>query len=114
MLYNYLYYIKMLLKCGFIGESAGYYYTIQNVILRSTGWSQMKLIFNNQIIGEYYNEGKEIKIYMNSDENYNINLFVNSIKVTSERQLFNVTLDMETEGDASDFYQYEKGLIVDH
>lgn len=104
----------MLLNCGFLGESAGYYYYIQNVILRSTGWSKMKLMFNNKIIGEYSNEGNEVKVYMESDQHYNINLFVNSIKVTSERQLFNVTLDMETEGDASDFYQYEKGLIVDH
>ena len=104
----------MLLKCGFLGQSAGYYYTIQNVVLHTKGWSRMKLMFNGKILGEYYNEGKEMQISMNSDNDYNINLFVNNNKIKSERQLFSVVLDVKTEGDASDFYHYENGMIVDH
>jgi hypothetical protein len=104
----------MLLKCGFLGKSAGYYYTIQNVVLHSTGWSSMKIIFNGQILGEYHNDGKEMKIFTEQDNNYNIILFVNNNKVKSERQLFDVLLDVKTEGDASDFFHYEDSMIVDH
>ena len=103
----------MLLHCGHIVDSM-MYHPIQNILLLKNGWTSMKVIFNGNILREYKNNGKEMKIEMTQDDNYNINLFVNNDKIKSERQLYRVILDVTSENDKTEFYKYEEHLIVDH
>ena len=103
----------MLLHCGHVVNSSKYH-PIQNVLLLKNGWTSMKVIFNEQVLCEYKNDGNEMKIEMKSDNNYNINLFVNNDKIKTSRQLFRVILDVTTENDNTEFYNYVDDMIVDH
>lgn len=102
----------MLLTCGFLGKSAGYYYYIQNVKFNQSGWNNVKIIFDNTIIAEYSNTNKEMKIEMIQDNSYNILLKIDDKVIKQSRQLFKIDLDVSGAND--NFYKYEEGLIVDH
>ena len=102
----------MIITCGFVGKSAGYYYYIQNIILNESGWTNVKILCNNTIIKQFTNIGKEIKIEMLQDNSYNILLKVDDKIVKISRELFKVDIDVTNTNE--NFYKYEEGLIVDH
>jgi len=102
----------MLLTCGYIGKSYGYYHYIQNVTLNNSGWTSVKILFDNKVIAEYVNKNKELKFEMVGDNSYNIIFKINDNIIKTDRHLFKIDLDVSNTND--DFYKYEEGLIVDH
>ena len=102
----------MLLTCGFLGKSAGYYYYIHNVTLNQSGWDKVKIIFDNAVIAEYLNTNKEMKFVMEQDNSYNILFKIDDKIIKQTRELFKIDLDVSNTND--DFYKFEEGLIVDH
>lgn len=92
----------MILTCGHIANSCRYH-PVQNVKLKPYGWTKLDVIFNDNIIDTYVNNGQEILFEMNSDNNYNILLKANNQTVKQERQLFKVELNIKTNSDSNDF-----------
>lgn len=105
---------RELIKCGYLGKSAGYYHYVQNVILQKTGWIEVKIKNSfNKDIHKYKNAGEEMKIELTSDNNYNILLQINGKSIVISRTLFEVELNVMAESETN-FYKFEEGLIVDH
>lgn len=102
----------MLITCGFLGKSAGYYYYIQNVILNQSGWTKVKIIYDNTFIAEFVNTNKEMKFVMEQDNSYNILFKIDGKIIKQTRELFKIDLDVSNTND--DFYKYDEGLIIDH
>ncbi len=106
--------LNKLIKCGFLSKSSGYYYYVQNVILQKTGWIEVQIKnSSNNDIHKYKNIGKEMKIEMTMDNNYNILFLVDGKCIIQSRKLFEVELNVTTESETN-FYKFEEGLIVDH
>jgi hypothetical protein len=102
----------MLLTCGHIANSCRYH-PVQNIKLKSYGWSKLNVIFNNSVINTFINNGQELFFEMVQDNNYNILLMANKQVVKKERQLFKVELDINTIENSDDFYEYVEGWIYD-
>lgn len=102
----------MLLTCGHIANSCRYH-PVQNIKLKSYGWSKLNVIFNNSVINTFINNGQELFFEMVQDNNYNIMLMANKQVVKKERQLFKVELDINTIENSDDFYEYVEGWICD-
>ena len=102
----------MLVNCGFLDKSAGYYYYVQNIKLASSGWKSVSVIYNGEIIKQYNNNNKELFFELVSDNNYNINLTVNGDIIKQTRSLFKIDLDIDSNDD--NCYSISEGLIVDH
>ena len=102
----------MLIECGHIVNSMRYH-PIHSVRLKKFGWNVVKVIHDNNILASYDNTGKELFFEMLKDNNDNIFLKANNQTLKQERCLFKVTLDVQTEGDASDFYEYVESMIYD-
>lgn len=102
----------MLLTCGHIANSCRYH-PVQNIKLKSYGWSKLNVVFNNTIVNTFINNGQELFFEMVSDNNYNILLMANKQIIKTERQLFKVYLDIKTMGETNDFYEYVEGWIYD-
>lgn len=101
------------IKGGFLGKSAGYYYYIQNIKLNKTGWQKAKLVYKNNVKSIYNNCGDELSFEMKQDNNYNILLNVNGKSVIIDKHLFDYELEIEMNQNA-DPYTLSEGLIVDH
>jgi len=103
------------IKGGFLGKSAGYYYYIQNITLNKTGWITAKLKYNNKISEIYKNYKTEVSFEMKQDNQYNILLNVNGKTINTNRQLFDYELEIELEPNSNVIpYVISEGLIVDH
>lgn len=102
------------IKGGFLGKSAGYYYYIQNVKLNKSGWVVAKIKYNNNVKSIYHNCGDELCFEINQDNNYNIILNVNGKGIITERHLFDYELEIEGSENNSESYTLSEGLIVDH
>ena len=102
----------MLLYCGHVVNSMRYH-PVQNVRLRDFGWSKVNVLFNGECIGEFTNNGQEVMFELIQDNNYNIKLIMNKRELKTDIHLFRVVLDVKTEGDASDFFEYVEGMIYD-
>jgi hypothetical protein len=102
----------MLLTCGHIANSMRYH-PVQNIKLRPYGWSKLNVMFNNVILDTFVNNGQELFFEMTSDNNYNTLLKANNQVIKKERQLFKVELNIDTNSDSNDFYEYVEGWIYD-
>jgi len=102
----------MILTCGHINNSMRYH-PVQNIKLKPYGWSKLNVIFNNDIISTFINNGQELFFEMTQDNNYNILLEVNKQVIKSERHLFKVNLDINTIENSDDFYEYIENMIYD-
>lgn len=103
---------NQIIKCGYIGKSAGYYYYIQNVILQKTGWTEVTFSYNEKKY-KYTNMNKEMKFEMITNNNYDIILMVDGNYIITTKTLFEVELNILAEP-TDNFYRFEEGLIVDH
>lgn len=103
------------IKGGFLGKSAGYYYYIQNITLNKTGWLTAKLKYNNKISEIYKNYNTDVSFEMKQDNQYNIILKVNNKDIFIDKQLFDYELEIELEPNSNETpYVISEGLIVDH
>ncbi len=106
----------LILECGYLGQSSGYYHDIQNVILSKLGWSKVVIIENDVKIAEYNNRDVETTFKLVLDDEYNICLMMkamNDIVIKKSPTLFKVSLEIYVIN--SDFkYRLEKDMIVDH
>lgn len=105
----------MILECGFLNKSSGYYYYVQNVILSKTGWTKVVINKDNKIIEvtTLCSENKEYKFQMARDNNYNIVLKVNDIDIITSSTLFKVDINV-CDTDDTFSYKFEEDIIVDH
>ncbi len=106
------------IKGGFLGKSAGYYYYIQNIKLNKIGWVSAKLKYKNNVSSIYENNGTDLTFEMKQDNNYNILLQVNDVTIITDKHLFDyeleLELELETNQNHNDVYTLSEGLIVDH
>jgi hypothetical protein len=103
----------MILNCGFLGKSVGYYYYIQNITLLNSGWKNVVIISQDVPLVEYDNNGSELKFELSSDNEY-INFKINDKIFRQSKNLFKITLDVTPESNESNFYKIEENWIVDH
>ena len=105
----------MIIECGFLNKSSGYFYYVQNVIISKSGWTKIIVKYNNNILVEYSNSNSNIeyRFELTSDNNYNILLKVNDKEIMRQKQLFKVELDI-LDDNINFSYKLEEGLIVDH
>jgi hypothetical protein len=104
----------MILQCGYLNKSAGYYHSVQNVKLLKYGWKSVTVISQGVPLVEYCNTGDEMRFELSSDNNYNINFKINGQIFKQAKTLFKVELDVVPESDEQNFYKIEEGMIVDH
>ena len=102
----------MRLDCGHIVDSCRYH-PVQNVKLRDFGWSKVTVLLNENPIAHFTNNGQEVLFELIQDNNYNIILTANKKEIKRDPHLFRVVLDVKTEGDASDFFEYVESMIYD-
>jgi hypothetical protein len=102
----------MLIDCGHIVNSMRYH-PIHCVRLKKFGWNIVKVIHDNNILASYDNTGKELFFEMLKDNNDNIFLKANNQTLKQQRCLFKVTLDVQTEGETSNFFEYVETMIYD-
>jgi hypothetical protein len=100
------------IECGFLGKSAGYYYSIQNIILHKTGWNEFTFT-HEDIVYRYTNMNKEMKIEMIKNNDY-ILLMIDNICRIKSKYLFSIKLNFITEDNLDKDTNFYKLLIVDH
>jgi hypothetical protein len=110
----------ILVSCGFLGKSAGYYYTVQDIKLHNSGWSKVDVLHDNKVISTFINNNNELSFQMKQDNSYNIFLeifqsFGLPKNIITKRELFSYELKIYiTVNNMANVYTLSDGLIVDH
>ena len=105
----------MILTCGFLNKSSGYYYFVQNIKLNKTGWVSVVVRHDDKIIDAYTNNNTEMLFELKQDNSYNIILYANGKNIMQSRHLFKYELELKLTSDSDkNVYEFTEGLIVDH
>lgn len=106
---------KMNILGGYLGKSAGYFYSITNIKVEPYGWQYFWINIDGIRISKVCNNNNIIDIVVESDNQYNINLFVNKQKFHTSKHLFKYSLEFDNPSvDTNKIISYSESVIVDH